>query len=435
MAQSSPPATKGPTGISSRSLLIAAMLFFWGTAVFDGALRWGLMTLGGGSALYLVYSAKFIVVFLLLVVAADSVRRRAIPLSYAVVFFGLVFYWFLGIVSSGNVVQSSFGVFALLSPILGFFCLEAFMEYRRWAVRGAAVLWVASVGGVFWDALSDLPWEGVNYSLQGIEITGNRQWWTFGLDRLSGFSRSSVAAAGQILFLATVLVILSRATYLGFLVWLVSGIAIAMTTTKKVIAVYLLLTFLIPFFSSHLSATVLVKRVWWATPLGIAAGGALLPVSTIFLDYGLDLGNPLLRAALMSFEIRLTETWPVFIETLQQVGGAVSGLGLGFSYTKPAMDYFAGDLHWLPDNLYLNLFATFGVVVVPAVFLGSLGAGVLKPWASEWERLFSVVFISVLLLGITASVLYTVVAPSLFGMSLRYIYLRTVRFRDINARQ
>ena len=51
------------------------------------------------------------------------------------------------------------------------------------------------VMGIFLDKYLTFPWEGLGYQLGEYEVKVNRQWETFGMERLSGFQRASYDSA------------------------------------------------------------------------------------------------------------------------------------------------------------------------------------------------------------------------------------------------
>ena len=103
----------------------------------------------------------------------------------------------------------------------------------RWS---CLALWAITIGGIFLTWKWHAPWVGFDYEVGGVKLDASREWTIGGIDRLAGFSRSSFDAALQCLFLAVLAVIGCRYYVVSLGIWIISGAAIYLTTSRSAAA-------------------------------------------------------------------------------------------------------------------------------------------------------------------------------------------------------
>jgi hypothetical protein len=264
-----------------------------------------------------------------------------------------------------------------------------------------------------------VPWSGVVYQLGGVSVEGSRAWTTLGIERVAGFSRASFAVADQLLFLALPLAILERRKGTAGIFWAMTGVLIVLTTAKKTIGTYVVLSFLIIFMGTPFMSNLLKRVVTMVFPAFVLFLGFLMPVSTLFINYQLELDSVLSRLLFASFEDRLINTWPDGFSLVFDKGSMVFGRGIGG--IGVAQTYFEPMNHSPADNMYLYVYATFGILLF--LFFGIYGAGVcrLKINNARWPKLIWFWSIAILMCGWATNCLEDPFIGSLLGLTFSYL--------------
>ena len=288
-------------------------------------------------------------------------------------------------------------------------------------------LWLIAVVGVFLNSAYTFPWVGFSYEVQGITVEGARQWTTFGISRLSGFSQASFAAANQILLLGSFVVATSRRWGWQLVVWSASGAAIYLTTTKSISGIFVLLSLFL------VLKRFVPRPVWGLLPATVVVVGVALPLSTLVVPYALDLESRLSQVLLLSFDARLTDTWPRTLELVAQQGNVLLGRGVGGIGTPQRYFEPMAQLSSPGDNLFLYLYALVGVSVLPVMLVYALSAARLEP-RDRLDSFFFMALLSVLLLGVTSNVLESGIFSLFFGLSLRHVLAARWQPRPKHAR-
>lgn len=391
-----------------RFILVIVFLFLL-SEVLGGAIRYGFARTGLAPLVYLPKALLGLALVVALAVDLARVRMSATYLAaLALLALGLVH----GYLVLGKPVQVAFGLWVLIPFLGGIVALPALVS--AWPRVGlyAFVLWAVAVSGVLINVVYSWPWMGFEYTLAGLEIEGSRLWQTGGLVRLAGFSRASFEAANQILPLAAVLMVWGRGEW-RLAVWLLSGVTVALTTTKTPIAIYLVLTL---FWLTRRSA---MRNVWRLLPIGLAAISSTFPLSTLLVDYDLSsiLEDPVHRLLFASVGDRLEWMWPDTLAMVLKHGTVLFGRGVGG--IGMAQQYFEPVLYSPADNLAVYLYALFGILGIGSLVLYALG---LSLFALR-DRISLLVFVAgliVLLAGLTGNVLESSVLGFVFGASLGY---------------
>ncbi len=306
----------------------------------------------------------------------------------------------------------AFGLWVLIPFLGGIMAFPTLANVWSRTGRYAFVLWAVAASGVLINVVYPWPWMGFEYTLAGLEIEGSRLWYTAGLVRLAGFSRASFDAANQILLLAAVLMVWARGWW-RLAVWLISGVTIALTTSKTPVAIYFVLTL---FWLTHRSA---IPNVWRLLPIALAAISSMLPLSTLLVDYDLSSTreDPMQRLLFASVGDRLEMMWPDTLATVLKYGNVLLGRGVGG--IGMAQQYFEPVLWSSADNLVVYLYALFGILGIASFVLYALGLA-LFPVRDRISLLVFVAGLIVLLAGLTGNVLESPALGLLFGASLRY---------------
>lgn len=226
--------------------------------------------------------------------------------------------------------------------------------------RPLLALWALAVVGVGLDAFVDFPWKGQQVALAGTQFDVARPiaHWFPGLgvvERAAGFSTASYAAARHILVAGTLLLVLLPRRYAAAM-WIVSGAAIVLTTSKAAFA---------GFTGVSILLMLLLARRSWPRNAAVGAAGAGvvgLPVlSWIAPDAFAGLApSGWRRALLQSLQGRAAGPWRDAWELLVAdpwafvVGRGVGGIG------RP--QDFSPEAYSAADNLFVYAFVQLGLM-------------------------------------------------------------------------
>lgn len=396
-------------------VVLAVLFVFLAVEVFQGALRYYLTAIGMP---FLIYTPKLLVVIAFITLILNIVWTLHIrrPLLLATMLFSV--FLLVGLYYTNNAVQPMFGVYALLPVLFAILAEPACSRFRERLVPYAALLWLCAAAGVVYDCFSDVPWAGLAYQLGELEVEGSRAWTYQGVERIAGFSRASFEAANQLLFLALPWVILGRRKSLGVLVWVATGTLIVLTTTKKTVGVYLFLTLMLLLIDTTLVPRTIKRMVSTAAPVAVVLVGIILPLSTLIVDYRLNLDSYVSAFLFASFEDRLDWMWPQSIALISDHGSFLLGRGIGG--IGAAQQYFEPQLYSPADNLYLYLYATFGVASL--ALIGGYTANIcwLNVDRDRWSRLLWFLAIAVLMSGWAANCIEGPFTASILGLTLAF---------------
>jgi hypothetical protein len=322
---------------------------------FDSVLRWLLNMVHAAAVIYLRDVDLIVIVFLccyLIVREGRSVTRSVFLFSGTAVLVCVSLY------SELNVAQTLFGVKVWLPVLAGFLLFEAdivpAMDWHRtwWLV------WLALCCGVFLNYFVQYPWSGLNVDVGDASISANREWAAGGVRRLSGFSRTSFDAAAIILLLHIYLICLPRRIVSSLFLILLSGAAIALTTSKGAAVAFLATVVVLPLFHYARAATSSTKYLLYGGLIVLAVIGLAVPLMSEQIQFPrLQVGTPEFWL-FSSFVDRAWVTWPRSFALLTEgwqwfVGRGVGGIGAAQNLFEPSV-YTPG------DNFFIYLYVTAG---------------------------------------------------------------------------
>lgn len=406
-------------------VVLAVLMLFLAAEIFSGVLRYGFAQAG---APWLIYVPKLLIMATVLSILLSALYRGRVQASLAAVLAVVIVFGFVGMYFTQNILQAAFGIFVLFPLVIGFIAEPALSRLERRLLPYATMLWLCAAAGVVYDFFVETPWFGFAYELGETELTSSRQWWTFGIERISGFSRASYEVASHLLFLAIPVIVLGRGWFLKSVIWIATGVLIVLTTTKKTAGVYVLLTLLIPFFNLQIGRLSLGKAITAGLPWVVVGVGVALPISTLFIDYALDLESNVSLFLLASFEDRLTWMWPDGLDLVAQHGSLIFGRGIGG--IGVAQSYFESDLYNAADNLYLYLYAAFGLTALPIVIYYTTCVARLESGRSPWERTVWFWALAILMNGWAGNGVESSYSSILLGITFAYARRRRLERRS-----
>ena len=396
-----------------RWMLFVTLLFMF-SEVFMGVLRHYLSNIGLAP---LVYLPKMLVFLTLLVWVGANIWRGRISKLYSGTLLFIGFFALIGLFYTEGALQVAFGIYTLGPFLLGLLALPVLLKVRFKLKPYVMVLWLLAVAGVLLDLFYDLPWAGAEYELGEISMEASRAWTTGGFERLAGFSRLSFNVSIQILLLGLFLVTMEGSHwYRVLLIWLITGAAIILTTSKSATGVYLILTFffasrtLLPYNKFGFSLIVLTIII-----------GIMLPISSLMISYQFNTKDLWSEIFFASFGLRLMFIWPAGFDLIANYGSLWFGRGIGG--ISAAQKYFEPFLYHPSDNFYLYLYVTMGLGMFIFVAAYIIGASRLNLKDNPVDVFFFTVIWSFFMVGSMLNVMEMSIFPFVAGLSLRYVFL------------
>nr|WP_294972008.1 hypothetical protein [uncultured Pseudomonas sp.] len=383
-----------------RSLLaLAVLVSLLLVETFSGALRFYADQVGLSALVYLPKVACVIAVgwelftrpqqrglWLLLVLAAASLM--------------------LGRLHGAQWQAGLFSVFIYAPLLFGLLC-GPYLEMHRKAVGWAIVFClVASLAGIVLDILGNVPWKGYTYSMGGVEISGNRAWSAYGLDRIAGFSRMSSSLAIMLSIFSLYLGSFRLPLLVRGLIYLVALAGIVLTTNKSSAVAFVIALLVMSVARNRL--------LFLLAALVVVLGALALPLYGLFGGIEPYLASSSGDNLIGSMVDRLVNTWPSLIKVMEYNGWTVTGAGLGMTGSAYGVyPVFGVEQLAVADNSLLYLWLLFGVA---GVALYALAVPMLmrlqRQPGSEARALLGIAYCT-LLVGWTSDVLEAQV-PSLF---------------------
>ena len=408
-----------------RDIVILSTSFVLLTSlVFQGYLRFILFQTGRP---LLVYVPKFLLAatFLFLILSASltgKIRWTTIAGASMISVPTLV-----GVLYTGSVIQVVFELFVFLPLFFGVVAEPTLHRYFERCTPYVAILLASCIIGVAYNYfIGDVPWSGIEYKIGTTALATSRHWNAFGINRVSGFSIASYAAAAQLIIFTLCLALTKKRNILHritiMLVWILSIAAILVTTTKTAVAVIIALALFFVLLNARIVPKLIKRVIVTSTPIIIAFIGIIAPLSTVFIDYGFHLNSFISRFVFASLGDRLDTTWPNAIELLAKHGNWVLGRGIGG--IGVAQQYFEAGLYEAGDNIYLYLYVMLGVASVFLVALYVFAVSRLNVLHDRWDRLMWFLSITVLWMGWTTNELEEGLAAFVLGVTFSYAVRR-----------
>jgi hypothetical protein len=385
---------------------------------FDSVLRWALELFHMGSLIYLRDVAMVVAIVLAYV---DIIVRRTDALAPAVLLASMAFGITTGIASGLSAPQVLFGAKVWLPLVLGFMAVHtnaALLLDRRgfWTAT-----WALLLMGLFVNYFVSFPWSGMVMNVGDVSIVANREWSTSGFTRLSGFSRTSFDAAIAVILLACYLVVYLPSVLGRGVVWLLSGVAIILTTSKGVVGSYLAASVALPVamsIRSGASAQAPVRRAAIAMTMGaVALLGLVAPIMAAQVELPHLTQGTWEHFFFSSLAERVWGTWPEAWELLSSwqylLGRGLGGVGAAQAYFEPSR-------YSSVDNLFLYSFITAGMLGAAAYIVLAMSACRLA-FAERGGQFCLGVMLFIFIYGLIANVVESALALAALGGAASYM--------------
>ena len=176
------------------------ILLYLCSLIFEGPIRLILYNFG---ITYLIYIRDLFIILVITAYIFQSLMTDRINRTFLVVIFIFTFHSIVALFYVNNYFMPLFAWKTYLLLFFGILYGHLFFTNLRMTIKIFSILLICAIIGVVINYFKEFPWEGLQYSLGGVDIEGVRSWVDmFGIKRLSGFARASYEAAMQILLLA-----------------------------------------------------------------------------------------------------------------------------------------------------------------------------------------------------------------------------------------
>jgi hypothetical protein len=331
-------------------LFTVAVVVYIMIYAFEGAVRYGLYSVGHDDAILL--RDLLMVVPLALLFVAQALRGRLHP-AFAVFAAVIAVHGAIAIFNLGSYVPAIYGAKLLINVLFGFLAARELLNPGPRTMTIFVLIWAASITGVMLDKfVYTFPWTGLETHIGGIQVDISRGWdIEDSFDkRAAGFTRSSISAAMLLPILATIVAPKIRSVVLRFLMLTITVGAVFLTTQKGSVIAIAAVTFIL-----------CAPRWSWYGLLCLACVMfAMLDVALPVLSAGLLMTQGAGVFSFASFAMRITLTWP---EAWQWIANHnVFPFGVGLGGIGGAQRFYAADFFNPSDNLFVYLYANFGVL-------------------------------------------------------------------------
>ena len=309
-----------------------------------------------------------------------------------------------------NSNQILFGVF-IIAPLL-FGLTTPYLNSAN--IRAMYVfiffVWIVSVCGIWVDVFFTFPWEGAEASINGKVVEVSRAWSTYAIDRPAGFAKLSVAAAFYSSIFGIFIIGKIRGFFPKMCVYTICLATVAVTTNKAALAGLILLPMLVYLRNKSKLFTTFVSL--------IAIISLSLPLTTIFIEYRLNLQDYYSLFIFSSFEQRLVTTWPIYISKMgfQVFGAGLGGVGsaVGQFGVGEAQKYLA-----VSDSLPLYLIGWLGPLFGPLALVVFAAKSIRLVRGSDFEKILGFIGIFVIIAGINTDMTEGVLTAYFIGIILK----------------
>lgn len=333
-----------------RRLFALSAILYVAIYAGEGAVRYGLYNLGHDDAILL--RDLLLVLPLTLLFAAQSLRGQLHPAFRAFAAIVAV-HGAIATLNLGGSVPAIYGTKLLINPLFGFLSAQQLTRPARRTLLIFGLIWTITLTGVVLDKfVYTFPWTGLETHIGGIKVDVSRGW---DIDdsfekRAAGFSRSSISAAMLLPVLALVIAPRIRSFVIRAVLLALTVGAVILTTQKgSVVALAAVACVLcLPKWSRYrLLCLACMMFALLDVTLPLVTAGLLMPQAGGVFSFS-------------SFAMRITLTWPDAWNWI--ANHEVFPFGVGLGGIGGAQRFYAADFFNPSDNLFVYLYANFGLL-------------------------------------------------------------------------
>ena len=324
----------------------------------EGVVRYGLSIGGADTAILARDLLMWVPVLSLLTYQALHLKVERSFLVYGAVIavHGAIIY-----ANFRTTTPIAYGAKLLVNVLFGFVAGTILTHPGRGALRLFGLLWfVGLIGLALEKFVVDMPWVGMSATIGGLTVDVAHNWDIVDPleKRVAGFTRGSIAAATVFPILALLVSVRIRSWWLRAFILLTTAGAVFATTQKgSLVAFVAVLGCLLgpPRWRANLLRLTCLAFAMLLIALPIVTPGLLLTMNGgVF--------------SLASFAMRIQLTWPFAWDWISH--NEIFPFGVGLGGIGGPQRFYAPDFYNPSDNLFVFMYANFGVMTF--VYLGAM---------------------------------------------------------------
>lgn len=391
------------------NIVFYGTILYIASSVFEGPLRYILYL---NNAIYIFYIRDIFLISVISYYLIISILNKNINNMVLYILLILLFHSVIGFYYNDNYTMVIFGWKIFMPLLFGIIAYPSFEKRIDNFKIFSLIFAFSAMIGVFINYNIELPWEGLNYEIMGMNIEAVRASSMQGIKRVGGLGKSYWQTSVLILLLTTFcMVYLKKEFFKGF-IWIIAGVAIFITTQRTVFVVYILIAFVGMLFR-------IIKypnRLYGMIMLVALLFNIIFPLagSIPFVDNYYN--EPAFQFQFAGFLERINKTWPEAIELLQKEGNILIGKGLGsIGGSQLYFDPRYGSDYNVIDSLFLYFYISFGLFSFLYIIYIYKKYKVLNNCK---EIYYYDLLLIIILLGITANVVEDNILCLFFGILL-----------------
>jgi hypothetical protein len=405
--------------LKTEQIIRYSVLLFLLSEIFGGPIRYYFPAHGLAWAVY-VPKVELIAAALILLLRSE--------ISTIWFFAGLavfIVYCLIGLSDLPAAAQAPFALWTMV-PLL-FSMVASSHLFRHFDKFGFMfqVLYGCVIGGVVLNFFHNVPWSGSGFALAGQHVVASRSWTSLGFQRIGGFGRASFSAASQALVLTIFITHGLQRKLIKAAIWLVTGIAVVVTTSKGVILAYIVLVFYYLARFAAIRSGRMVTQIYlfnFNMFMSLAFFAMIaVPISSAFIRYQINVNSYIARLVFLSSQQRLSVTWPNALSQLKTTAAVLFGNGLGGM--GAAQQYFDLTDYNAGDNLFVYLTVQYGCLIsliVLFLFFGKFLRVSQRNTARPGDLIFVGLSIFLIVYGFFLNELEEGILSFAFGLCLSY---------------
>ncbi len=336
-----------------QALVYFSLAVYFGFYVFEGPVRYILNMFGADSLIFIrdiILATPLLLIIFIRQFISKNLHPAFIVFAVIISIHGLISY-----INIGNPFVIGYCVKLLITMLAGAVLAPYLMQPSPRVVWVVFALWAITFIGVFLDKyFVEYPWTGLSTTIGDIQVEISRDWDIEGANkRAGGLMRSSINAAIISPLLALVIIFNSKKIWQKSLVML-GTIALLYWTTQKasILAFAMVCGVLIAAYNRPIPMLKIAITI--AIILMIS-----LPIITPQFEMPQGEGGVF---SLGSFYLRVEDMWPRAWEWIDK--NEIFPFGVGLGGIGGAMRFYAQDSVNYADNLFILLYAYFGMFAV-----------------------------------------------------------------------
>lgn len=383
------------SGSALVNTVVIVLITYFGTFVLESPIRYALSL---GSVEWVLYLRDLAILVTLGAIVFRGLINSSVNRALVITIDVLILHSFVSLVYVSNIFQLTFGLKLFLPLVFGVACFSFLHgQIEKLKIPILVLFWIACAG-VTINYFIDFPWKGLEFTVGNVTLMGVKEWYSGGFRRLYGFSRTSASVAVQTLIMGSFLMIFLHGKIAKVMVWIATGIAIVLSTTKGVFIAYVVIsTFFVVRLVSPSSQEYYLKGLFLVLAMII-----ILPCISFFTEPRDEWVQAMLTSPLRSFGERIATMWPAGLELILDKGNVIFGRGIGGIGVAQLL--FEGEFYHPGDNLFIYGYLLFGVFIVPYLALIVFTAQKLQPQTIPEDAFYTTVLLAYLTYGVTTSV-------------------------------